>query len=67
MEMKLNTFYDVQQLLKKFGFIIYFDDKADMLEMIEQELKSLFKHQLITSEEFFQSRHIINERRLNRL
>ncbi|UXR79321.1 MULTISPECIES: YqgQ family protein [unclassified Staphylococcus] len=67
METKLNTFYDVQQLLKKFGFIIYFDDKEDMLEMIEQELKSLFKHQLITREQFLQSRHIVNERRLNRL
>ncbi|KIX91585.1 hypothetical protein TP70_01990 [Staphylococcus microti] len=67
METKLNSFYDVQQLLKKFGFIIYFDDKADMLEMIEQELTSLFKHQLISRDEFLQCRHIINERRLNRL
>ncbi|MDL1995865.1 YqgQ family protein, partial [Staphylococcus saprophyticus] len=23
---KINSFYDVQQLLKKFGFIIYFKD-----------------------------------------
>ncbi|MCS4485530.1 YqgQ family protein [Staphylococcus americanisciuri] len=67
METRLNTFYDVQQLLKKFGFIIYFDDKADMLEMIEQELMSLFKHQLISRDQFLQSRHIVNERRLNRL
>ncbi|MDO5374696.1 YqgQ family protein [Staphylococcus rostri] len=67
METKLETFYDVQQLLKKFGFIIYFDNKADMLEMIEQELKSLFKHQLISRDEFLQARHIVNERRLNRL
>ncbi|HDK5692102.1 TPA: DUF910 family protein, partial [Staphylococcus pseudintermedius] len=25
MQTQLNTFYDVLQLLKKFGFIIYFD------------------------------------------
>ncbi|HCT0489360.1 TPA: DUF910 family protein, partial [Staphylococcus pseudintermedius] len=26
MQTQLNTFYDVLQLLKKFGFIIYFDN-----------------------------------------
>ncbi|QLK86071.1 YqgQ family protein [Staphylococcus sp. 17KM0847] len=66
MQTKLTTFYDVQQLLKKFGFIIYFDDKSDMLEMMEQELKDLYKHQLISQEIFLQSRHIINQRRMDR-
>ncbi|HCT0391714.1 TPA: DUF910 family protein, partial [Staphylococcus pseudintermedius] len=28
MQTQLNTFYDVLQLLKKFGFIIYFDNKG---------------------------------------
>ncbi|RIL99265.1 DUF910 family protein, partial [Staphylococcus equorum] len=42
MNQKINNFYDVLQLLKKFGFIIYFKDKNDMYEMMEQEIKSLY-------------------------
>lgn len=45
---KINSFYDVQQLLKKFGFIIYFKDKVDMYEMMEQEIKSLYDYNLIS-------------------
>ncbi|ELV3786554.1 TPA: DUF910 family protein, partial [Staphylococcus pseudintermedius] len=52
MQTQLNTFYDVLQLLKKFGFIIYFDNKGDMLEMIEQEIQTLYRHELITRDEF---------------
>lgn len=33
---EINTFYDVQQLLKKFGFIIYFKDKNDVYEMMDK-------------------------------
>ncbi|WP_086427693.1 YqgQ family protein [Staphylococcus cornubiensis] len=66
MQTKLNTFYDVLQLLKKFGFIIYFDNKDDMLEMIEQEIQTLYRHELITRDEFVQSKLLINQRRMNR-
>ncbi|RIO20798.1 DUF910 family protein [Staphylococcus saprophyticus] len=60
---KINSFYDVQQLLKKFGFIIYFKDKADMYEMIEQEIKSLYDYNLISKDEYLKSRLIISQRR----
>ncbi|MTV22483.1 YqgQ family protein [Staphylococcus delphini] len=66
MQTQLNTFYDVLQLLKKFGFIIYFDNKADMLEMIEQEIQTLYRHELITRDEFVQSKLLINQRRMNK-
>ncbi len=66
MQTQLNTFYDVLQLLKKYGFIIYFDNKDDMLEMIEQEIQTLYRHELITREEFLQSKLLINQRRMNR-
>ncbi|MBT2829438.1 YqgQ family protein [Staphylococcus coagulans] len=66
MQTQLNTFYDVLQLLKKYGFIIYFDNKDDMLEMIEQEIQTLYRHKLITREEFLQSKLLINQRRMNR-
>ncbi|EHP0511135.1 DUF910 family protein [Staphylococcus pseudintermedius] len=66
MQTQLNTFYDVLQLLKKFGFIIYFDNKGDTLEMIEQEIQTLYRHELITRDELVQSKLLINQRRMNK-
>ncbi|MEX6228512.1 YqgQ family protein [Staphylococcus saprophyticus] len=60
---KINSFYDVQQLLKKFGFIIYFKDKVDMYEMMEQEIKSLYDYNLISKDEYLNCRLIISQRR----
>ncbi|MEB6238930.1 YqgQ family protein [Staphylococcus xylosus] len=60
---KINTFYDVQQLLKKFGFIVYFKDKADMYEMMEQEIKSLYNIGLILKDDYLNCRLIINQRK----
>ncbi|WP_436853974.1 YqgQ family protein [Staphylococcus caeli] len=60
---QINSFYDVQQLLKKFGFIVYFKEKNDMYEMMEQEIKSLFNFGLISKDEYIKCRLIINQRR----
>lgn len=60
---KINSLYDVQQLLKKFGFIIYFKDKVDMYEMMEQEIKSLYDYNLISKDEYLKCRLIISQRR----
>ncbi|AYX91158.1 uncharacterized protein YqgQ [Staphylococcus cohnii] len=63
---EINTFYDVQQLLKKFGFIIYFKDKSDIYEMMEQELHSLYEYSLITKDDYIKSKLIINQRKNER-
>jgi len=60
----MNNLYDVQQLLKKFGYIIYFKNEDDKLEMMEQEIKDLYKSMLISKETFLQARLIINQRRI---
>ncbi|MEY8598491.1 hypothetical protein AXY37_04940 [Mammaliicoccus lentus] len=60
----MNNLYDVQQLLKKFGYIIYFKNEDDQLEMMEQEIKDLYKSMLISKETFLQARLIINQRRM---
>ncbi|RIL38251.1 YqgQ family protein [Staphylococcus equorum] len=65
MNQKINNFYDVLQLLKKFGFIIYFKDKNDMYEMMEQEIKSLYDYKLLTNDEFLKCILIINQLRMN--
>ncbi|WP_251520638.1 MULTISPECIES: YqgQ family protein [Staphylococcus] len=61
-QQKLATFYDVQQLLKQFGFIIYFKDKDDMYEMMKQEIKSLYQYDLISKNDYLQCILIINQR-----
>lgn len=58
----MNNLYDVQQLLKKFGYIIYFKDEEDQLEMMEQEIKAMYQSMLIDKETFLQARLIINQR-----
>ncbi|PTL15293.1 DUF910 domain-containing protein, partial [Staphylococcus gallinarum] len=42
---------------------IYFKDKNDMYEMMEQEIHSLFQYKLISKDEYLKSRLIINQRR----
>ncbi|MED3842180.1 YqgQ family protein [Geobacillus stearothermophilus] len=43
----MKTVYDVQQLLKQFGTIIYVGDRIADLELMEEEVKDLYESQLI--------------------
>ncbi|MED4877832.1 YqgQ family protein [Anoxybacillus geothermalis] len=43
----MKTVYDVQQLLKQFGTIIYVGDRLVDLELMEEEVKELYESQLI--------------------
>lgn len=63
MTRKINNFYDVLQLLKKYSFIIYFKDPEDMYEMMLQEIKSLYNFQLLSKDEYLKCILIINQRR----
>lgn len=48
----MKTVYDVQQLLKRFGMIIYVGERHADLELMESEIIELYKMQLIQKEEF---------------
>ncbi|KGP72962.1 YqgQ family protein [Pontibacillus yanchengensis] len=48
----MQTIYDVQQLLKRFGTFIYIGDRLADLELMEQEIKELHQAQCITNDEF---------------
>ncbi|HDM3735042.1 TPA: DUF910 family protein [Staphylococcus aureus] len=63
MSRKINNFYDVQQLLKSYGFLIYFKNTDDMYEMIQQEISSLYQYELLSKEEYLKCTLIINQRR----
>lgn len=51
----MNSIYDIQQLLKRFGTIIYLGDRRATLELMEEEVKELYKSQLIEPKEFQQA------------
>ncbi|HAR7341225.1 TPA: DUF910 family protein [Staphylococcus aureus] len=63
MSRKINNFYDVQQLLKSYAFLIYFKNPEDMYEMIQQEISSLYQYELLSKEEYLKCTLIINQRR----
>ncbi|MGM7721130.1 YqgQ family protein [Metabacillus sp. Hm71] len=48
----MKTVYDVQQLLKKFGTIIYIGDRIADLELMEEELRQLYQSNLIDPKDF---------------
>lgn len=48
----MKTIYEIQQYLKKFGTIIYIGDRVADLELMETELKELYKSQLIEVREY---------------
>ncbi len=49
---KIKTVYDVQQLLKRFGIIIYVGERLLDLELMESEIKDLYKTGLIQKDDF---------------
>ncbi|MFC0188272.1 YqgQ family protein [Fictibacillus aquaticus] len=48
----MKTFYDVQQLLKRFGSFIYTGHRLGDLELMMEEVRQLYKDRLIMAEEF---------------
>lgn len=50
--MRMKSVYDVHQLLKQFGTIVYVGDRLADLELMEEELKEIYRAQLIDVKEF---------------
>ncbi|MGC4376036.1 YqgQ family protein [Fictibacillus sp. Mic-4] len=48
----MKTLYDVQQLLKRFGTIIYTGDRLADIEMMQDEITLLFKEKLIEVQDY---------------
>ncbi|UOQ42523.1 YqgQ family protein [Halobacillus salinarum] len=48
----MKTIYDIQQLLLKFGTLIYIGDRIADLELMEDEVKELYKSQCMTQEDY---------------
>ncbi|MFJ7826787.1 YqgQ family protein [Psychrobacillus sp. NPDC096623] len=48
----MNSVYDVMQLLKRFGIYVYTKDRIADLEMMEDEIRELYKMQMIEAKDF---------------
>ncbi|WP_132370663.1 YqgQ family protein [Melghiribacillus thermohalophilus] len=48
----MQSIYDVQQLLKTFGSIIYVGDRLADLELMEAEIKELYQAQCISTQDY---------------
>ncbi|MFY0757579.1 YqgQ family protein [Metabacillus dongyingensis] len=48
----MKTIYDIQQLLKKYGTIIYIGDRSADLELMEMEVRQLFESNLIEVQDY---------------
>lgn len=55
----MQTFYDLQQILKPFGILIYMKDRKHTLSMVEYEVRELRRLELISKEEFLRAMAII--------
>ncbi|MED5049482.1 DUF910 domain-containing protein [Bacillus siamensis] len=44
---KMNSFYDVQQLFKSFGHIVYFGDRQAEIDFMKDELKEMYLSNVI--------------------
>ncbi|UCZ54560.1 YqgQ family protein [Bacillus shivajii] len=53
------TFFDVQQLLKKYGTLIYTGDRSGDLQLMEDELKELYELGMIEKDEYQMARLVI--------
>lgn len=48
----MKTMLDVRNLLKRFGIFIYTSDRRGDVDLMELEVKELYKAQMITKEEY---------------
>lgn len=51
----MNDFFDVLQLLKRFGIYVYTGNRKTDIEMIQSEVKDLFDHGLLMQEDYLQA------------
>ncbi|SJZ94770.1 Uncharacterized protein YqgQ [Pilibacter termitis] len=55
----METLYDVQQILKRFGIYIYLGKRLYDIELMEIEIKNLHKAHLIDDDEYKTARLIL--------
>ncbi|PYZ98621.1 hypothetical protein CR205_08585 [Alteribacter lacisalsi] len=57
----MKSYFDVQQLLKRYGTVIYTGDRALDLELMEEEVNELNRMGMIDKQVFLQARIVLRE------
>ncbi|HLQ73805.1 MAG TPA: YqgQ family protein [Bacillota bacterium] len=57
----MNTLYDVQQLLKRFGVFVYTGKQSADIQLMDIEIDELYQTKLITNEEFTRSKMVLRK------
>ncbi|MFC4711989.1 YqgQ family protein [Planococcus dechangensis] len=60
----MKDLYDVMQLLKRYGTIIYTADFPSDLDLMEEDLRDLYRSDFITAREFGGALAILRQNRL---
>lgn len=50
--MNMKSIYDIQKLLMKYGTVIYIGDRLADLELMEMEMRELYKSQFVSDQDF---------------
>lgn len=58
---KMNSFYDVQQLLKSFGHIVYFGDRQAEIDFMKDELKEMYLSNVIERELWLKAAGVLQQ------
>ncbi|SHN11904.1 YqgQ family protein [Gracilibacillus kekensis] len=59
----MESIYDLQKLLLKFGTVIYIGDRSADLDLMEEEINELYQVKMITKDDFIKSRLLIKRER----
>ncbi|MEY8463609.1 YqgQ family protein [Streptococcus merionis] len=57
----MRTYYDVQQLLRQFGILIYMGNRLYDIEMSRIELKQVHESGLISTQEYLQAELVLRQ------
>ncbi|SDC09966.1 YqgQ family protein [Shouchella lonarensis] len=55
----MKTFFDVQQLLKQYGIVIYTRDKQTDIALIQMELRTLYEYGLVNATDYKQALFLV--------
>ncbi len=59
----MNSLYDVMQLLKRYGTVIYTADYRADLELMEDEIKELYRMQFISAKDYATAMLILRQKK----
>ncbi|MDN7226840.1 YqgQ family protein [Planococcus liqunii] len=59
----MKNLYDVMQLLKRYGTIIYTGDPIADLELMEEEVRELYRLQFISAKEYSTAMLILRQKK----